>query len=106
VAHEAIHSMKSNSSPRMIIKIYMSKACEKINWDFFLQILSDFGFYLEWISWVCNQVSTIFFSILVNGSLSPTFNPSNGIIGEPFIPLPLHYDGGRSWENLKANFQL
>jgi hypothetical protein len=40
-------------------------------------------------------ISTTFFSILVNGSPSPTFSPSHGIQGRPSLTLPLHFDGGR-----------
>ena len=42
-------------------------------------MLKAFGFYREWVEWVMGLVSSPFFSILLNGSLTRLFSPSRGI---------------------------
>jgi hypothetical protein len=71
----------------MLLKLDMSKAYDKINWDFLRAIMGAFGFDPSWIQWILNLTSSTFFSILVNGSPSPTFNASQGLRkGDPMSP--------------------
>jgi hypothetical protein len=62
----------------MILKLDLSKAYDKINWNFLKSMLGAFGFNLSWISWIISLSSMKFFSILLNGSPSPNFNASRG----------------------------
>lgn len=79
LSHELIHSLKSQKKPGMMTQLYMSKAFEKINWNYMRQVLDAFGFHKESIKWIMAMVSGDFFSILMNGSPSQPFNPSRGI---------------------------
>lgn len=79
VAHETIHSLKVSKNDGMLMKVYMSKAYDQINWKFLRHMLLAFGFTKDWVEWNLNLVSMAFFSILVNGSPSKTFNPSLGL---------------------------
>ena len=63
----------------MLLKLDLSKAYDKLNWQFLESILKYFGFAEEWTNWIMNMVSSAFFSILVNGSPSSPFNASQGI---------------------------
>jgi hypothetical protein len=63
----------------MLIKLDMSKAYDRISWRFLQQMLEAFGFVEDWIQWIMSLISSTFFSILVNGSPSKTFNPSRGL---------------------------
>jgi hypothetical protein len=87
VSHEPIHSPKSTKKSSMFIKLDMEKAYDCFNWNFFFQILATFRLSLTWIKWVKNLVSSTFFYVLVNGSLTPLFNPSHGIYQIDHISL-------------------
>jgi hypothetical protein len=44
ISHETIHSSQSEKKPGMLLKLDMSKAYDKINWDFLRAIRGAFGF--------------------------------------------------------------
>ena len=80
---EIIHSLKLNRTPRMLIKLDMSKAFDKISWQYIKEILKAFGFHPTWIHWIHSLISSSF-SILLNGIPTSTFRPTRGIRkGEP-----------------------
>ena len=88
LVHKTIHSLKVTRTPGMLLKLDLSKAYDKLNWQFLASILKAFGFVEEWSNWIMNMVSSDFFSILVNGSPSSPFNATRGIReGDPLSPF-------------------
>lgn len=88
VTQEIIHSLKRTKSPGMFLKLDMSKAFDKINWQYMSVVLSAFRFNPHWIYWIINLTYLALFSILVNGSPTPTFCTSRGIRQEdPLSPF-------------------
>ena len=61
------------------LKIDMSKAYDRVDWKFLKAVLVAMNFSPWWIGWVMECVSTVQFTLLVNGSMTQTFNPSKGL---------------------------
>lgn len=79
LAHEMIHSLKKMKTPGMLLKVDLAKAYDKVYWSFLKEVLTTFGFHHDWVKWIGNLASTAFFSILINGSPSTTFQASRGL---------------------------
>ena len=65
----------------------MSKAYNRVNWNFLKVVLLSMNFGTTWVNWIMECVSTIQYSLLVNGSPSKPFHPSRGLRqGNPISP--------------------
>jgi len=70
MAHELIHTLKAKRGRRglMAVKIDMEKAFDRMEWDFLFTIMLKLGFHPTWVNWIQICVSSVSFSILLNGS--------------------------------------
>jgi hypothetical protein len=69
-------------------KIDLDKAYDHVNWDFLLYMLRWCGFGDKWCSWIAHCISSVRFSVLVNGSPYGFFSSSQGLRqGDPLSPL-------------------
>lgn len=69
MAHEIFHSFQSKKSKKgsMALKIDMSKAYDRMEWDLILLALKMYGFSPRWIGWIRECLSSVSYSILLNG---------------------------------------
>jgi hypothetical protein len=79
LSHEVIHSLKSTKTPGMLLKLDLSKAFDRLSWEYIEKTLLAFGFSQDWVRWILSLLSSTLFLVLFNGSPSPTFLPSHGI---------------------------
>ena len=87
LTQEMIHSLKQTKALGMLIKVDLVKAYDKVSWLFLKAMLKAFGFQHDWVRWICNLESSIFFSILINGAPTSTFQASRGLRkGDPLSP--------------------
>ncbi|GFZ05002.1 hypothetical protein Acr_17g0005740 [Actinidia rufa] len=64
----------NSKSPKYALKVDITKAYDKVRWDFLFDILSDMKFPNQLIKWIRACVSTPSFSINTNGELNGYFN--------------------------------
>lgn len=57
----------------MRLKLDMTKAYDRMEWNFLDESLCDFGFHENFIKWIKECFSSISFSILLNGSFFEIF---------------------------------
>lgn len=71
IAQELLHSLKSRkrvSQTYMAVKTDVSKAYDRVEWNFLETTMRVFGFSELWISWIMATVQTVNYSLLINGS--------------------------------------
>ena len=90
VAFETLHHMKTKTLRKigsMALKLDMSKAFDRVEWTFLLQLMEKMGFNGRWVNLISECINTVTYSILVNGEPKRNIVPSRGIRqGDPLSP--------------------
>lgn len=69
------------------IKLDMSKAYDRVEWQFLREMMQRLGFDQRWVALVMNCVTTVEYRIRVNGVLTEEFIPEQGLRqGDPLSP--------------------
>ena len=69
------------------LKIDISKAYDRVNWNFLKAVLISINFSDKWIDWIMECVTSVQYSLLINGSPTKTFFSSRGLRrGDPISP--------------------
>lgn len=88
LTHETIHSLKKRKQARMLLKIDLSKAFDKLSWTYIKSVLIAFGFNPTWVRYIMTLVSSPLCFVLVNGIPSKLYHSSRGIHqGDPLSPF-------------------
>ena len=91
VAHEVLHSMhtkKKGKSGFLAAKVDMSKAYDRVEWHYLEGVMTRMGFSNKWISLVMECVSSVSYSVVVNGKCSGNIALSRGLRqGDPISPF-------------------
>ncbi|XP_021770231.1 uncharacterized protein LOC110734397 [Chenopodium quinoa] len=75
-------------TPRCMIKVDLKKAYDSIEWSFLKAVMFELGFSSVFVNWIMVCISTVSFSILINGSPSVPFKAQKGLRqGDPMSPF-------------------
>uniref|UniRef100_A0A2N9H9T4 Reverse transcriptase domain-containing protein n=1 Tax=Fagus sylvatica TaxID=28930 RepID=A0A2N9H9T4_FAGSY len=88
LANECLDCHIKSVAPGIICKLDIEKAYDHMHWGSLFYLLSHMGFGSKWIQWIHMCISTVRFSVLINGTPSGFFNSSRGLRqGDPLFPL-------------------
>lgn len=82
LAHESFHYLKHKTeggNHEFGLKLDMNKAYDRVEWDFLEATLLRFGFDDRWVRLVMSCVTTVSFSIVLNGNAGSFFKPRRGL---------------------------
>lgn len=82
VANEIIHHMKcktKGTQGEVALKIDISKAYDRVDWGYLRAMMVKMGFSARWVAWIMLCVSSVSYSVMVNGDSVGLIFPGRGM---------------------------
>jgi hypothetical protein len=89
IAFECFHAIQTNKRPEgfCAYKLDLTKAYERVDWQYLKTILLKFGFDPKFIGWIMSCISSVHYKVRINRKLTKGFKPTRGIRqGDPLSP--------------------
>lgn len=88
IANECVDARKISKVPNILCKLDIEKAYDHLHWGFLWKTLENMGFGEKWLEWMKFGITTVKFSILINGAPSVFFSSERGSRqGDPLSPF-------------------
>lgn len=92
IAHELFDMLRKMEKRKKFygaLKIDISKAYDRVDWKFLKAILVAMNFSSRWVRWILECVTTIQYTILVNGRITQSFKPNRWLRQGIRMPLSI-----------------
>lgn len=92
IAHELFDMLRKMEKRKKFygaLKIDISKAYDRVDWKFLKAVLVAMNFSSRWVRWILECVTTIQYTILVNGRITQSFKPNRWLRQGIRMPLSI-----------------
>ncbi|KAH9747206.1 reverse transcriptase domain-containing protein [Citrus sinensis] len=82
IGYECLHKIRHSKGKKhglVALKLDVSKAYDRVEWPFLKQIMLRMGFSQRWVDRIMNCISTVSFSVILNGVAKGFFHPQRGL---------------------------
>ena len=93
IAFECLHAIQSgneNARKFCAYKLDLSKAYDRVEWNYLDGVMRKLGFNDKWINWTMQCVTSVTYQVSLNGVLQSPFKPTRGLqTRRPTVSLSL-----------------
>ena len=79
VAFETLHYMRNHNQGKsgfMVLKLNISKAYDRVEWEYIKRVMIKMGFHARWIQLMMRCITTASYSVLINGQSHGHITPT------------------------------